>query len=276
MASNDYISKPEHILAYEISLFPYHKAPLAIRRHLDVNYRFEDATGDGNCLFRAISLGLYGNQDHHGQLRQEACDVLTGQSVAGSAVVDGDNSDILANNNRRATIISTCREPGAWGEHPHIVAIARKHKARIVVYSVRTKRWFVSAEPKDVKETKHLVWLRYVDDAHYGGYVFVLAQNARSRPMSASLRSGGAAAAPTWNAAHAWFGDSTTSDVDDGDIDTARLPPMFHRSTTSAVSTSTNSTAEGGVLRRLKTADDFLRAIREMRSEMEIREQALD
>lgn len=28
-----------------------------------------EVIGDGNCMFRAVSLGLYGNQDHHLQLR---------------------------------------------------------------------------------------------------------------------------------------------------------------------------------------------------------------
>lgn len=29
-----------------------------------------DVLGDGNCLFRALSVGLYGDETHHSQLRQ--------------------------------------------------------------------------------------------------------------------------------------------------------------------------------------------------------------
>jgi hypothetical protein len=273
MASSDYISKPQRILDYELSLYPYHKSPLAIQRHLDVNYRYEDAVGDGNCLFRALSLGLYGNQNHHAQLRQEACNAFD------SSHADY-NPDILQHNPDKAYILSTCREPGEWGGDPHMVAIALKHKARIVIYSMRTEKWFVNAEPINGKETKHLVWLKYVDDTHYGGYVFVSASPARIRPVS-SIPPSAHAATTTWDAAHTWFGDSYTNDRygdddDDDDIDTTRRQTIFPRTTVSAVSTSTFSTRDGSAPRRLKTTDDFLRALREMRSEMGIRDRALD
>jgi hypothetical protein len=36
-----------------------------------------DVIGDGNCLFRALSVGLYGDESHHLQLRQDTATHLS-------------------------------------------------------------------------------------------------------------------------------------------------------------------------------------------------------
>jgi hypothetical protein len=244
------MEKPKNVLDYELSLEPYHKSPLAVARHLATHYHFRDVAGDGNCLFRALSVGLYGHENEHAALRRQAYDYLQ------------DHRDVLANNRSRDAILATSDRSGVWGEHPHIVALARHFKARVVQWSVRTGDWFVSGEPQAGAVTERVVWLRYVDDAHYGGYAYagpVDGVAARRQPPPR--------AASTWHEPSSW------SAADDGS-DNWRTPeftkpsraPMF--AITSSANPSSSSTSTQAT-RRLKNPQDFLAALREMRSEME-------
>jgi hypothetical protein len=245
-----YVAKPAAVLEYELSLEPYHKSPLAVARHLATHYRFRDVAGDGNCLFRALSVGLYGHENNHLELREKACTYLQG------------HPDVLANNRRGAAILATCAQPGAWGEHPHIVAIARDLGVRVVQYSVRTGQWFVSGEPKAGAVTERVVWLRYVDDAHYGGYAYVGAIDGVDARRPSPPR-----AASMWNEPTSWsFGDDGSDGWRDPEFAAPSRAPMFTISASAEPSSSSTSTQ---TTRHLKTPKDFLEALREMRAEME-------
>ena len=37
-----------------------------------------DVAADGNCLFRALSLQIHDDQDHHASIRKEICDFVEG------------------------------------------------------------------------------------------------------------------------------------------------------------------------------------------------------
>lgn len=45
-------------------------------------------SGDGNCLFRALSDQFYGRPDHHARLRQEICDYLAASPDRYAGFVD--------------------------------------------------------------------------------------------------------------------------------------------------------------------------------------------
>jgi hypothetical protein len=227
-----HVTKPRAVLEYELSLV-YHKSPIAVERHLETHYRFRDVAGDGNCLFRALSVGLYGHENEHAKLRAQACDYLN------------KNQDVLAHNPQRRAILATCDQSGVWGEEPHIVAIARMHKARVVVFSMLEKQWFVSGEPVDTVQPERVVWLRYVDDTHYGGYAYVGAIESVDARLVPQPR-----AALQWQEPQVWSGGPDRWD--------------------DAPATQTIT-----VPRRLKTPDDFLAALREMRAEMEDRYEGL-
>lgn len=244
------VAKPREVLDYELSLEPYHKSPLAVARHLATNYRFRDVAGDGNCLFRALSVGLYGHENEHAALRARAFSYLQ------------THPDVLANNRRGAAIIATSKQPGVWGEHPHIVAIARDIGARVVQFSVRTSQWFVSGEPKTGDPTERVVWLRYVDDAHYGGYAYVGALDGVDTRRPSPPR-----AASTWyEPASRSFGDDGSDGWRDPEFVLPSRKPMFAISVSAEPSSSSTSTQ---ATRHLKTPKDFLTALREMRAEME-------
>ena len=255
-----YVTKPREVLDYELSLEPYHKSPLAVARHLETHYRFRDVAGDGNCLFRALSVGLYGHENEHAALRDEACEYLKedDKKIFGKK--------ILANNPRRQSILATCAQPGGgagvWGEHPHILALAEIHKARVVQLSVRTGQWFVSGEPEAGDSPDLVVWLRYVDDAHYGAYEYVGALDGVDTRRPSPPR-----AASTWyEPASRSFGDDGSDGWRDPEFVLPSRKPMFAISVSAEPSSSSTSTQ---ATRHLKTPKDFLTALREMRAEME-------
>jgi hypothetical protein len=251
-----YATKPREVLDYELSLEPYHKSPLAVARHLATHYRFRDVAGDGNCLFRALSVGLYGHENEHAALRKQAFEYLQA------------HPDVLSNNRRGAAILATSKQPGVWGEHPHILAIAAVHNARVVQLSVRTGQWFVSGEPepsvppKPIVPLERVVWLRYVDDAHYGGYAYVGAIDGVDVRRPSPPR-----AASTWHNSKSWsFGDDGSDGWRDPEFVLPSRKPMFAISVSAEPSSSSTSTQ---ATRHLKTPKDFLTALREMRAEME-------
>jgi hypothetical protein len=245
-----HVAKPREVLDYELRLEPYHESPQAVARHLETHYRFRDVAGDGNCLFRALSVGLYGTENEHVALRVHACEYLRR------------HPDVLANNPRGAAILATCEQPGAWGEHPHIVALARHFSARVVQYSVRTGQWFVSGEPEARAVIERVVWLRYVDDAHYGGYAYVGATDGVDARRPSPQR-----AASTWyEPTSRSFGDDGSDGWRDPEFVAPSRKPMFAISVRAEPSTSSTSTQS---TRRLKSPADFLTALREMRAEME-------
>ena len=77
--------------------------------------------GDGNCLYRAISLALYGSQDHHLQLRLltalEIClhsDYYQQDPIGDNRIVTGSFTDVMKD---------VCKI-GAWADFMHITAVS--------------------------------------------------------------------------------------------------------------------------------------------------------
>jgi hypothetical protein len=46
-------------------------------------YEIENVSGDGNCLFRSLSLGLYGTQMRHAELRAELAEKIAAEITDG-------------------------------------------------------------------------------------------------------------------------------------------------------------------------------------------------
>ena len=69
-----------------------------------------DTTGDGNCLFRALSDQLYGTESRHIQLRKDICDWIQSHSVRYAPFVDDERGlDVH---------LSLMRQPGTFLSHP--------------------------------------------------------------------------------------------------------------------------------------------------------------
>lgn len=84
--------------------------------------------GDGNCLFRAISHQLYGDESFHGSVRKEAVAHLRAH---------GDfYSEFCAGEGLEARVRRMSRD-GEWGDHLELQALAEVHSASVEVYCDR-------------------------------------------------------------------------------------------------------------------------------------------
>ncbi|KAH8987264.1 hypothetical protein EDB92DRAFT_1948619 [Lactarius akahatsu] len=79
-----------------------------------------DTTGDGNCLFRALSDQLYGTESRHVQLRKDICDWIQSHSVRYAPFVDDERGlDVH---------LSLMRQPATYGGHLELSAFAHMKK----------------------------------------------------------------------------------------------------------------------------------------------------
>ena len=88
-----------------------------------------DTTGDGNCLFRALSDQLFGTESRHLQLRKDICDWIQSHSIRYAPFVDDERGlDVH---------LSLMRQPG---ERPHtlvllLVFLKRPHTRLFIILS---------------------------------------------------------------------------------------------------------------------------------------------
>ncbi|KAH9976885.1 hypothetical protein BGW80DRAFT_1456949 [Lactifluus volemus] len=84
-----------------------------------------DTTGDGNCLFRALSDQLYGTESRHLQLRKDICDWIKSHSVRYAPFVDDERGlDVH---------LSLMRQPATYGGHLELSAFAHMKKCNVKV-----------------------------------------------------------------------------------------------------------------------------------------------
>jgi hypothetical protein len=99
----------------------------------------KDVTGDGNCLFRALSVLLFQSEEHHLLLRQEAVETAVVLFQDELAVVNEDEEfgsieDYSGTMKKAATPKDNRRY---WGGFPEIVALAIRYDISISVHSTR-------------------------------------------------------------------------------------------------------------------------------------------
>ncbi|KAJ1019991.1 hypothetical protein NDA16_004272 [Ustilago loliicola] len=83
-----------------------------------------NTTGDGNCLFRALSDQLYGHSGRHAQLRQETCDHLAARPEKFAGFVDDKPFD---------QYIRLMRENGTYAGHLELHAFAQLKQKQIKI-----------------------------------------------------------------------------------------------------------------------------------------------
>lgn len=92
-----------------------------------------ETIGDGSCLFRAVSLYLYGNQDHHEQLRQDSIKYI---EENWSEL----KNHILLDNNKNPNKRNYCRQmrkTSTYGTSIEILALSEIYQINFHVYSIR-------------------------------------------------------------------------------------------------------------------------------------------
>jgi hypothetical protein len=121
-----------------------------------------DVEGDGNCLFRALSVLLFGgSQAHHLLLRQEA--VESAAALFELAVVneDGDFEDMKGYKATMSPAATPAENRRRWGGFPEIAALAVRYDISIAVHSTGIAT--VTANPGKARTLD----LLYVNRNHY-------------------------------------------------------------------------------------------------------------
>jgi OTU domain-containing protein 3 len=123
-----------------------------------------DTTGDGNCLFRALSDQLYGTESRHLQLRKDICDWIQSYSVRYAPFVDDERGlEVHLSLMRQpgtsplSSIISFLRRShvsisltATYGGHLELSAFAHMKKCNVKVIQpglVYLIEWFAGWDP---------------------------------------------------------------------------------------------------------------------------------
>lgn len=89
--------------------------------------------GDGNCLFRAISNALFGNQDHHLELRLSAVNEIEQNLDHFRMHFHNDNNNLPMNEFEIQRELNQLRQLGTFAGQESILALSRLFNINILV-----------------------------------------------------------------------------------------------------------------------------------------------
>eukprot|EP00745_Piridium_sociabile_P024945 TRINITY_DN39506_c0_g2_i1.p2 TRINITY_DN39506_c0_g2~~TRINITY_DN39506_c0_g2_i1.p2 ORF type:complete len:156 (-),score=19.50 TRINITY_DN39506_c0_g2_i1:511-978(-) len=104
-----------------------HQSSLGIPNSVDT------IVGDGNCLYRALSLEITGTQAHHEQVREIIVDFMIKNPRPFSAYLGCDLQEYLVEG-------GSPLQPKTWGTDVEVLAAATLLQTPVVVYSA-CRRW---------------------------------------------------------------------------------------------------------------------------------------
>eukprot|EP00657_Telonema_sp_P-1_P010436 TRINITY_DN487_c0_g1_i2.p1 TRINITY_DN487_c0_g1~~TRINITY_DN487_c0_g1_i2.p1 ORF type:complete len:483 (-),score=126.94 TRINITY_DN487_c0_g1_i2:251-1699(-) len=85
--------------------------------------------GDGNCLFRSVSISVYGDEAHHGVVRQSCMDYMVAQAHAFEPAVAGDFTQYVQS--KRMMDGSAA----SWGDEPELLAMSELYRRPVQVWT---------------------------------------------------------------------------------------------------------------------------------------------
>ena len=88
--------------------------------------------GDGNCMFRAVSDQVYGNEEYHDIIREKCMDYLLIERDFFSQFVEGGDKEF-------DNYINMKRKSGVWGDDVELQAISEIYNRPIEIYSGSNK-----------------------------------------------------------------------------------------------------------------------------------------
>jgi len=89
--------------------------------------------GDGNCLFRAISHQIWGNQERHMEMRRACCDYMLKHQIGREMYLSNDNEGYVSYINKK-------KLDGEWGDDPEIRAMEEMLDVKIEVWNSHIER----------------------------------------------------------------------------------------------------------------------------------------
>jgi hypothetical protein len=116
--------------------------------------------GDGNCQFRSIAYGLYGDQGHHHLVRQRVISTM----AATRSYYEGFLGDDFNN------YLNEMSRSGVWGDELTLRAAAEHYGIAINVITDERDNWFVRYVPQTCRQAEMDKWeifLAYISPVHY-------------------------------------------------------------------------------------------------------------
>ena len=112
------------------------------------NRRLHNVKSDGNCMFRALSHQLYGNDDHHSELRSTLLEVIQSSSIIYQTywIEDMPRGKVTFQEH-----LMVAREEGKWGTQVELQAVSDCFNMAVYVCSLNPAgiaRWERKAAPK--------------------------------------------------------------------------------------------------------------------------------
>lgn len=116
---------------------------------------------DGNCLYRAVSKALYGDQARHGELREQTVHHIADHLDEFNPIIEGDAGEFL---------ISAAQD-GAWAGYPELLAMSQMLNVNVHLTTGG------SSESPTVSTMVHClgeedasrpaIWLSWLSNGHY-------------------------------------------------------------------------------------------------------------
>lgn len=123
-------------------------------------YRFHSIP-DGNCLYRAVSKAVYGDQTMHKELREQTVYHIADHLDEFNPIIEGDVGEFLIN----------AAQDGAWAGYPELLAMSQMLKVNIYlttggsVESPTVSTMVHCLGPED--QSKPNIWLSWLSNGHY-------------------------------------------------------------------------------------------------------------
>jgi hypothetical protein len=126
--------------------------------------------GDGNCLFRAVSLQVYGDATMHADVRKQCMDFMERDEAHFSHFVTGESSF--------QSYIQRKRQDGVHGNHTEIQAISELFNRPIEVFSPENGATPLNIFHTEYKTDDPPIRLSYHDGNHYNAVIDPLVPTA--------------------------------------------------------------------------------------------------
>lgn len=116
--------------------------------------------GDGNCQFRSIAYGLYGDQGYHNIVRQRVINTM----LVNRSYYEGFLGDEFT------TYLNEMSRNGVWGDELTLRAACEHYGIAINVITDEKANWFIRYIPQTCRQAEMDKWeifLAYISPVHY-------------------------------------------------------------------------------------------------------------
>ncbi|CAI5707790.1 hypothetical protein KXD40_008237 [Peronospora effusa] len=124
----------------------------------DIGCKLHEVKGDGNCLFRALSDQLFGDQQQYQQVREKIVNYLEQHR--------NDFEPFMEDEEKFEKYCDRMRDNGTWGGNQELYAAARLFQVYIIVHQNQPSARIMVIECDQLKPTR-VIHVAYHGEDHY-------------------------------------------------------------------------------------------------------------